>query len=63
MKSKQIKLTCENCGKIYMGEEPRICCNGDHCGCMGLPIDPILCESCEEEFFDFWKTIQKKLIS
>ena len=31
--------------------EPRFCCNGDFCGCMGLPVDPPFCsEECQEEW-------------
>ena len=26
--------------------EPKMCCNGDQCGCMGEPIEPPLCRVC-----------------
>jgi len=34
-----------NCGTEYMGEPPKMCCNGRECGCMGMPIDPVVCSS------------------
>jgi len=39
-------LNCMICGKEFEGDEPKYCCQGtirDACGCMGLPIDPIIC--------------------
>jgi len=41
------ELTCEVCGKTYKGEAPDQCCNGGECGCMGRPVDPMVCsEDC-----------------
>lgn len=38
---------CMVCGEKFKGEEPKMCCSGYMCGCMGLPIDPIICsEEC-----------------
>lgn len=38
---------CVVCGKEFEGEEPKLCCSGYMCGCMGLPIYPIICsEEC-----------------
>ena len=54
---KEVKLRCEACGEFYMGDEPNRCCSGHMCGCLGLPIDPILCESCIEQII-----IQKTLL-
>lgn len=34
---------CMVCSKEFQGEEPRMCCSGRDCGCMGLPIEPIVC--------------------
>lgn len=43
----KIELTCMVCGETWMGEEPKMCCNGRECGCMGLPVDPVVCsEEC-----------------
>lgn len=41
--NKLVDLSCMNCGKEFRGEEPQMCCNGYQCGCMGMPIDPIVC--------------------
>jgi len=38
-----IQLNCMVCGESFLGEEPKMCCSGRDCGCMGLPIDPIIC--------------------
>lgn len=38
-----VKLKCQVCGEIFFDEEPKMCCSGRDCGCMGLPIDPIVC--------------------
>lgn len=44
-----VTLNCMVCGKEFIGEEPKMCCSGRECGCMGLPIDPIVCS---EECYD-----------
>lgn len=36
-------LNCMSCGEEFEGEEPKMCCSGYMCGCMGMPIDPIVC--------------------
>ena len=36
-------LNCMACSKEYEGEEPQICCDGSMCGCMGMPIYPVVC--------------------
>jgi len=38
-----IELDCMVCNKVYMDTEPQRCCNGWQCGCMGQPIDPVVC--------------------
>lgn len=46
-KEKLVKCVCMVCGKDFMGPEPQMCCNGRECGCMGLPIEPVVCsEEC-----------------
>jgi hypothetical protein len=46
-KTIEIKLTCMGCGETFMGPEPKMCCSGRDCGCMGMPIEPIVCsEEC-----------------
>lgn len=39
----QVELSCMVCGTKFMGPEPQMCCSGRDCGCMGLPVDPIVC--------------------
>lgn len=41
--SKLVTLSCQICGNPYLGEEPEICCSGKECGCMGLPVEPLVC--------------------
>lgn len=37
-------VNCEYCGVLYHGDEPKVCCSGRDCGCMGLPINgPFVC--------------------
>jgi len=35
--------SCMVCGKDFEGEEPKMCCSGRDCGCMGMPIEPVVC--------------------
>lgn len=42
-KSDTVKLNCMICGTEFEGEEPLMCCSGRDCGCMGMPIHPIVC--------------------
>lgn len=49
----EVDLTCMVCGKEFMGLEPQICCSGRDCGCMGKPIDPVVCsQECYEKIVD-----------
>jgi hypothetical protein len=42
-----VTCRCMVCGEEFKGEEPKMCCSGRDCGCMGMPIDPICCsEEC-----------------
>ena len=36
-------LVCIVCGKSFVGEVPMYCCSGRDCGCMGMPLDPVVC--------------------
>jgi len=51
-------LVCFNCGKKLENPpeewEPKYCCRGIECGCMGLPInyESILCDSCLREIVE-----------
>jgi hypothetical protein len=47
--SNLVTLTCMVCDKEFEGEEPKMCCSGRDCGCMGMPIDPVVCS---EECYD-----------
>jgi hypothetical protein len=43
----KVWLQCIVCGDSFKGEEPKMCCDGSNCGCLGQPIDPIVCsENC-----------------
>lgn len=45
-----IMLTCIGCGAEFEGESPKMCCSGEQCGCMGMPIDPVICsKECYEK--------------
>lgn len=36
------KANCEICGKDIIVQ---MCCDGYQCGCMGLPIEPLICNN------------------
>lgn len=36
-------LVCMVCDKSFKGISPGFCCSGRDCGCMGMPIEPIVC--------------------
>lgn len=40
---KLVTCNCMVCGKKFKGQEPTMCCSGFECGCMGMPIEPIMC--------------------
>ncbi|MFV1457762.1 hypothetical protein [Bacillus mycoides] len=45
---------CDGCGfitKVEKDYEPKMCCNGYECGCFGMPIEPVFCDSCEERYY------------
>lgn len=44
-----VLLECMFCGQTWLGPEPQYCCSGRDCGCMGMPVDPIVCS---EECYD-----------
>lgn len=44
-------LRCMHCEEHYIGKEPQRCCDGQHCGCMGLPVEPVVCS---DECFKRW---------
>lgn len=49
---KMKKDTCDACKveiEVYKEYEPKWCCDGRECGCMGYPINPIFCDKCEEQ--------------
>jgi len=53
-------LTCMVCGKEFKVEKPKMCCSGTDCGCMGFPIDPVVCS---DECFISLKTKTSKQIT
>lgn len=44
---KLVPLFCMVCGDEFSGPEPLMCCSGRDCGCMGMPVEPILCHKKE----------------
>lgn len=42
---------CEKCGDFVEGFSYDFCCSGSDCGCLGLPVDPCLCEKFYDEVF------------
>ena len=48
------KDVCLICGKPVDDYKPEMCCNGQGCGCMGLPINPCTCsQECEDALFAY----------
>lgn len=57
----QITLTCEVCGKEFLGDPPIICCSGRDCGCMGRPIEPVVCsKECFDKIINKYKNEKQK---
>lgn len=50
----QGNVKCQYCGQMYHGEEPKGCCSGRDCGCMGLPVNgPFVCsKGCYEKLIE-----------
>lgn len=47
LNTEYVIVNCMSCGEEFYGEEPKMCCSGRECGCMGLPTEPIVCsEKC-----------------
>lgn len=41
---------CMNCREEFFGQDPQYCCNGNMCGCLGQPTEPVVCsEKCYHE--------------
>lgn len=41
---------CMSCKQKFFGQDPQYCCNGSMCGCMGQPVEPVVCsEECYHE--------------
>jgi hypothetical protein len=39
-----MRYHCEHCGKELSEDyKPALCCDGYMCGCMGRPIEPMVC--------------------
>ena len=44
---------CMNCTQEFFGEDPQYYCNGRECGCMGQPVEPVVCsEKCYHELLN-----------
>lgn len=37
--------TCMTCKKEFFGQDAQYCCNGSMCGCMGQPVEPVVCSA------------------
>ena len=45
---------CIICGKPVPNYEPVMCCDGDMCGCQGMPIEPCTCsKECDAAVYDY----------
>lgn len=45
---------CDGCQKnieVPNDYKAKFCCDGRECGCYGSPINPMLCDECEEKAF------------
>jgi hypothetical protein len=42
---KKYSVKCIICGKKVVNYKPIYCCHDRDCGCMGLPIEPPLCDN------------------
>ena len=54
-KEEGIKYYCLGCDTELKDFEPKFCCSGlqEQCGCMGLPIDPPICDKeCWERYMN-----------
>ena len=38
-------MNCLICGIEVPDYEPKYCCDGRECGCMGQPVDPCICSN------------------
>lgn len=48
--------SCVSCRDEFMGRPPQMCCSGYECGCMGQPIDPVVCsDNCYDEIINRYK--------
>ena len=44
---------CLMCKKGFKGYDPKMCCNGFECGCMGRPTEPPVCsEKCWNDLLE-----------
>lgn len=55
MKSDIVKADCLGCGKEF-DFDPRMCCSGRECGCMGMPTEPQVCSAeCMDKVYPPYK--------
>lgn len=60
------KDICPGCGGT--GWKPVMCCNGQKCGCMGMPVDFILCDcgitpATDEQIKQWYEDSKSKQVS
>lgn len=63
----EIIYDCIQCGKPVQDYEPKMCCSGRDCGCLGQPTEPAICsQECWDKFevrndpypnSEFWKEL------
>ena len=50
----EITCSCIICGKPVEDYNPKMCCDGFECGCMGQPTEPCVCsKECGDAVFDY----------
>ncbi|MES2395650.1 MAG: hypothetical protein V4549_06590 [Bacteroidota bacterium] len=54
---------CMACGVGYIGDEPKMCCSGRECGCMGMPIEPLVCSKECSDKGNFITTFESDLVN
>ena len=57
-------LNCMVCGNSFMSKEPQTCCSGRDCGCMGQPIEPVVCSpDCYQKLMNKDKKVNFQFVS
>lgn len=55
---------CEICQKPMPDYEPRFCCDGSFCGCLGQPTNPQICsQTCMDAAIKFGGSMEQRRVS